>query len=194
MSLNQTRNTCVIVLMMIAIGAAPGCNKRRERTVDKLDNLLSIVRSSDDASARDAALDGIEEILRHDNSAFARANACNRLRELGPQAASTVPAIAAATRDDNGAVRWEAVRALGAIGPAAASAIPELVEVVRTDPMGYGSDAAEALANIGAPAVVSLPDLEKGLARNVSGATVDLKRRSYEDSIDRLRAVARTVK
>lgn len=70
-------------------------------------------------------------------------------------------ALAAATRDKDGGVRWMAVRGLVRLGPSAADAVPDLLAILLDEKSPLRSLAALALGNIGPQAEVAAPDLLK---------------------------------
>jgi HEAT repeat protein len=79
---------------------------------------------------------------------------------VGPAAASAVPALIRATRDESESVRRKAALALGRMGPRADIAIPALVDLLGFDTSEAVRDvAAESLAGIGAVAVSPLTAL-----------------------------------
>lgn len=102
------------------------------------------------------------------NSTNEAARDANTLRELaangiyvvGPAAASAVPALIRATRDESESVRRKATLALGAMGPRAEIAMPALVDLLGFDESAAVRDvAAKSLASIGAAAVSLLKKL-----------------------------------
>ena len=70
---------------------------------------------------------------------------------MGSAAKAAVPALAAALKDSNAAVRKHAAEALEKIGPAAKGAVPALAEAVRDAHTAVRKSAADALRNIGPP-------------------------------------------
>jgi HEAT repeat protein/lysophospholipase L1-like esterase len=86
-----------------------------------------------------------------------RGMAAEALGRLGPEAASAVPELIAATSDRRPEVRWRAVWALGRIGPAAKPAVLALRIALADPDVRWRS--AEALGGIGPSAVEAVPDL-----------------------------------
>lgn len=70
-----------------------------------------------------------------------------------------VGALAAATRDKDGTVRWMAVRGFMRLGPSAVDAIPDLLAILRDEKSHLRHFAAMALGNIGPQAEAAAPDL-----------------------------------
>ncbi len=70
------------------------------------------------------------ELLKSQDPAE-RAMAANALEEIGPEAATAVPALTDALRDKEWEIRGMAASALGSIGPKAKDAMPALVEALK---------------------------------------------------------------
>jgi HEAT repeat protein len=86
--------------------------------------------------------------------------AANGIDFVGPAAASAIPALIRATRDENESVRRKATLALGAMGPRAEIAMPALVDLLGFDESAAVRDAAaKSLAGVGAAAVSPLKKL-----------------------------------
>ena len=62
-----------------------------------------------------------------------RASAAMALRRMGPAAASAVPALARALRDEYSLVRRNAAESLGETGPAAQAAADAIVEATHDE-------------------------------------------------------------
>jgi HEAT repeat protein len=74
-----------------------------------------------------------------------------------------VGALAAATRDKDGGVRWMAVRGLMRLGPSAVDAVPDLLAVLLDEKSSLRHLAALALGNVGPGAEAAAPELLKVL-------------------------------
>jgi HEAT repeat protein len=83
------------------------------------------------------------------------------IKELGPKAADTAPALKAALKNPNAAVRQSAALALGKIGPDVAEVIPALTSALGDTDHGVRRTAADALGQMGPAAQSAIPALEK---------------------------------
>jgi HEAT repeat protein len=77
-----------------------------------------------------------------------RRQACRELGSLPAEATWTVPALAAALRDESWYVRHDAAAALGKLGPAAGGAVPALVATLADKEKRVRSAAVGALKKI----------------------------------------------
>ena len=95
-----------------------------------------------------ATIESLIAGLGHEDSEV-RNHAALALRDLGPAAASAVPALIATLGDDDVSVRGAAVQALEAIGAGAKEAVEPLLAVAANDPFLFlRGDALDALALI----------------------------------------------
>jgi HEAT repeat protein len=76
---------------------------------------------------------------------------------------AVVSALAKATRDKDGIVRWMAVKGLMRLGPSAVEAEPDLLAILRDEKSPIRHFAALALGNIGPQAASSAPELLKAV-------------------------------
>lgn len=84
-------------------------------------------------------------------------------RPLPARQKEVVGALAAATRDEDGGVRWMAVRGLMRLGPSAVDAVPDLLAVLLDEKNSLRHLAALALGNVGPGAEAAAPELLKVL-------------------------------
>lgn len=99
-----------------------------------------------------------------DNAAAAEA-----LADMGPEARAAVPALIAALKHREKAVRDSARHALGRIGP---PAVPALIDALKSPSEGAGVLAAEALAAVLPRPKEAVPALRDALQRDRSHASV----------------------
>ena len=94
-----------------------------------------------------------------------REKTAEALGEIGPEAASAVPALIEALRDPKAGVREKTAEALGEIGPEAASAVPALIEALKDREARVRKNAAWTLAfgKIGPEAASAVPALIEAL-------------------------------
>ncbi len=85
--------------------------------------------------------------------------AARSLGEMGADAKSAVPALAAALKDDDLFVRRFAAHSLGEVGPDAKSAVPALKAALGDAKKEVASAAAESLAKVGPDGVKVLTDI-----------------------------------
>lgn len=100
---------------------------------------------------------GIEALVRActDKVPEVREHAAEALGDIGPPAASAVPALTGLLSDENFKVRRDSARSLGKIGPAAKAAA-EALRKLATDPeQSVRAAAAQALKDLGEPVTLS---------------------------------------
>lgn len=100
-----------------------------------------------------------------------RRSAAIALREFGPGAASTTPALVRRLADEDQYVRRLAAEALGAIGPAARDAVAALAERLSDAEVEVRKESITALGRIGEAARPSLPALAGVMDRPTDRAT-----------------------
>jgi HEAT repeat protein len=89
----------------------------------------------------------LDELKKPDPKA--RKKAVRELGHVGPADPAAIPAVTAAVKDKDAAVRREAVLALLNLGPAARDAAAALAEAAKSDPdPAVRQDAAKALERI----------------------------------------------
>jgi HEAT repeat protein len=93
-----------------------------------------------------------------------RAGAAIGVGQMGPMAASAVPALIAAVADNSRDVRTWSVRALGQIGPQAKDAVPVLIATLKDSDKWVRLDAVVALGKIGPAARPAIPGLRAMLS------------------------------
>jgi len=102
--------------------------------------------------------------------------ALERIAEVGPDAASAVPALAAILREGPSDLRRKAVEALAAIGPDAASAVPEIL-AWSLSPEGMGAEGRKAVCSaferIGSRTVPPLIDVLRSASGEMREVAVE---------------------
>ena len=93
-----------------------------------------------------------------------RAGAAIGVGQMGPMAASAVPALIAAVADNSRDVRTWSVRAPGQIGPQAKDAVPVLIATLKDSDKWVRLDAVVALGKIGPAARPAIPGLRAMLS------------------------------
>lgn len=82
------------------------------------------------------------------------------VRQLGPKAAETVPALITALKSPEMSVRQNAAVALSQVGPDAAQAIPALTDALSDPEEPVRRSAADTLGSLGPAAASAIPALE----------------------------------
>ena len=94
-------------------------------------NLGAQVKASPNAPEGKAAMEELIEILKTDDSSFARCQVCYALDSLGSLSTPAVPTLMEVAESDNATIRKAAaIRGLRNIGPPAAEAVDLLIEIV----------------------------------------------------------------
>jgi HEAT repeat protein len=113
----------------------------------------------DPTRARDA--------LPHLTDSLDHAAAADALADMGPDARAAVPALLAALKHREGAVRSAAVHALACIGSAA---VPALIDALKGPDRDTASRAADALGSILPPPKEAIPALREALPMDRANA------------------------
>ena len=92
-----------------------------------------------------------------------RIEAASALGDIGPAAASAVPALSNALEDEEWIVRSAAAMSLGGIGPPAKSAVSALTNALEDEDEDVREEAASALGKIGPAAAAAVPALTNAL-------------------------------
>ncbi len=116
------------------------------------------------ANMGEKAVPALVSVLVKDDAAFLRAAAASSIRQIGPAAASAVPALIRALSDLQEVVRAEAADALAAIGTEAKGALTALAHVSKNDSDALvRQKAAQAIQTIDADYQNSIPVLSAQL-------------------------------
>ncbi len=162
---SDSNGLMLVFVTMLLLTACDTADSRRQVTA-YIRNLGAQVKASPNAPAGKAAMDKLLEILKTDNSSFARCQVCYTLDSLGSLSAPAVPTLMEVAQSDDGFVRQDAIRGLRNIGPPAAKAVDLLIEIVDSANSRKETSllrilyAIEGLGNIGEAAFKAIPALE----------------------------------
>lgn len=94
------------------------------------------------------AVPALLDMLKNDDSAYARQLAAYVLGYVTPEAAKTVPALVEMLQDKDAGMRRAAAGALASLGPASKSAVPELLNLLKAKEPQQRQLAAYILGNV----------------------------------------------
>jgi HEAT repeat protein len=138
-------NRLAAFLLFVLVSGCGGGNGYREPTPPSMTELTAMLKSEDPDQQIKAAL---------------------WVKQLGPKAAETAPALIGALKSDNVGVRQNAATALGQIGPGVAdAAVPALAAALDDPEPSVQNAAAYSLGQFGTAASAAIPALERMIAR-----------------------------
>jgi HEAT repeat protein len=120
------------------------------------------------APAGEGVVEPLGRALAKHPESLVRGASAVALGRIGLGAATAVPALAEALRDEESYVRGNAAQALARFGEEADAAVPDLVRALRDPVESIRVLAVEAIGEIGAPAAAAIPHLAVARDNNPS--------------------------